>query len=144
MKTILIVLTLTFIVSLNKAVASVNLTDLRRLNNLSVKEITDEVLVEMQKALQEFNFTKSISKNKSDQILQQQEAMAFLELAYKAINADVSGDSDSYFYNAYSENSDLLKKTMALLPSHKKVALEESLKNTKEVDKNGQDSSFTD
>src|SRR5687768_7965720 len=64
---------------------------------------------EVQRRLSEFQFSKKRE-------IRQKEIMVFVRMASAAILLDDSGDSDSYFYNAYSEYPNEFDQALQRLP----------------------------
>lgn len=85
---------------------------------------------EVQNRLAEFQFSKKRE-------IRQKEIMVFVRMASVAILLDDSGDSDSYFYNAYSEYPKEFDQALQKLPRVERLRVMKSLKDTMSIMREG-------
>jgi hypothetical protein len=103
-----------------------------KLDNLTAKLAGNEAgsLQQARHQIETFEFSKARG-------LRRLEISSFVKLGAVAIAKDPSGDSDSYFYNAYLEDKPRFDQAIAELPEYERALIRKSLKDTAATMRNG-------
>jgi hypothetical protein len=140
MKLLIIVFTFIFLAVLNVATAATtSLTDIRRLNNYDQKQVRQSI-TEVRKALENFDLSKGDIK------IREQEASAYLELAFKAIGVDETGqdidetgDSEAFLFHTYQSDTKAFNRALQKMDEKKAVFIRYTIEQTRRALSEGQD-----
>ncbi len=135
MKFLMVIFTFTFLAVMNVSIAAptVNLTDLRKMNNLTTAEIRTSI-IEVRNVLEQFNLSKG------DINIREQEAQVYLELALKTIKVDETGDAEAFLFHTYNSDKKAFNRALNKMDQKKAASIRYTIDQAGKSLKQGQDS----